>query len=104
MRADQVNHFEPLPEERLAIPELGGDGVVLVRSIGFGQKIQMSIAEPEARAGLMLQYAVKDEDGERLMSAAQWDRFGMEHEDAFLKLSEAARRVSGFDSASVKKD
>jgi hypothetical protein len=104
MRRNEVNHFEPLPEERITIPSLGGDGVVLVRSMGFGSKIQMSIAESSARAAMILEACVCDEDGERLMDAQAWDVFGLRHPEDFLVLADASRRVSGFNLEDAKKN
>lgn len=104
MRAKDVAHFSPLAEERATFPSLGGDGEVVVRSVGFGQKIQLSIAPVEQRAAMLLHYAVRDEAGEPLMSAEQWDLFGLRHEDDFLALAGIARRVSAFDVAEAKKD
>lgn len=104
MRAKDVATFDPSPSESVTVPSLGGDGAVVVRGIGFGQKIQLSIAEPERRASLLLQYAVRDEAGAQLMTAEQWDLFGLRHEDDFLELASVARRVSAFDVAEAKKD
>lgn len=104
MRADQVHHFAPLPEERMTIPSLGGDGVVIVRSIGFGAKMQIGLSDPEQRASLLLSHCVRDEDGRALLTAAQWDTFGMQHEDDFLTLSQVAARVSALGGDEAKKD
>lgn len=104
MRAKDVAQFDALPSEQVTVPSLGGDGVVTVRGVGFGQKIQLSIAAPEMRAPLLLHYAVRDEAGAPLMSAEQWDLFGLKHEDDFLELASVARRVSAFDVAEAKKD
>jgi hypothetical protein len=104
MRAKEVRSFV-LPEETLTIPELGGDGVVKVRGIGFGRKMAIAVSEPaEDRAGLLLEAAVVDEDGEPVMDAEAWDAFAMFHEDRGFELLVAAKRVSGFNSADVKKD
>ncbi len=104
MRAKDVAAFDALLSEQVTVPSLGGDGVVTVRGVGFGQKIQLSIAAPELRASLLLHYAVRDETGAPLMSAEQWDVFGLRHEDDFLQLASVARRVSAFDVAEAKKD
>lgn len=104
MRAEQANHFAPLPEERMTVPSLGGDGVVLIRSIGFGAKMFLSSLPHEKRAGAFLAFSVMDEAGAPLMPAEAWDVFGMAHEDDFIELSEAAARVSGLRGDEAKKD
>lgn len=104
MRAKDVAVYDVLASESVTMPSLGGDGVVTVRGIGFGQKIQLSVAAPEMRAPLLLQYAVRDETGAQLMTAEQWDLFGLHHEDDFLELTSIARRVSAFDAEQAKKN
>jgi len=92
-----------LPQEQLTIPELGGDGVVLVRGIGFGQKLEL-IGVPPLRQSLeLLAICVLDEDGLALNSADGWDAFAVLHEDQFGELIAAAKRVSGLDAGEVKK-
>lgn len=104
MRADQAHAFV-LPEETLTIPELGGDGVVRVRGIGFGRKVYLATEAPKfAAAAMLASESVVDEDGFPLMSADAWDAFAAQHEERFLELLQAAKRVSGFDAADVKKD
>jgi len=88
----------------MTVPPLGGDGVVLVRSIGFGAKMQMALASASERASILLAHCVRDEDGRQLMSAEQWDAFGTRHEDDFLALSEVAARVSSLSGDEAKKN
>jgi len=102
MRREQLGSFAA-PRERVTVPELGGDGVVLVQGIGFGRKLEL-IAIPPARQSLeLLASAVLDEDGVELMPADQWDAFASLHEVAFGQLIEAAKRVSGLDPDAGKK-
>ena len=104
MLAEHVQSFA-LPEEKLTVPELGGDGAVVVRGIGFGRKMFLATEAPKSDAASMLAAdSVVDERGKQLMTAAEWDKFAMLHEEAFLNILAAAKRVSGFDSAEVKKD
>lgn len=103
MRADEI--VRPiLPQESLMISELGGDGAVTVVGIRFGQKIALSALPASQQATGMLAMAVVDDDGGPLMSADDWDVFGSLHEDAFISLLQAARRVSGIEVAEAKKD
>lgn len=103
MRADEAARFV-LPEERLTAPELGGDGVVLVRGVGFGRKVYLATEAPKhAAATLLVAESVLDEDGKPVMGAEAWDAFALQHEERFLELLSAAKRVSGFDGEAVKK-
>jgi hypothetical protein len=104
MRARDRAPIDALTEERITVPSLGGDGVVVVRSLTFGQKIQMSIADAERRPAMLLAYTVRDEDGVPLMTADEWDTFGLAHDMDFVELSAAAKRVSALDVADAKKD
>ena len=104
MRAKDRITVESLAEERMTVPSLGGDGVVVVRPIGFGVKLQLALCAPELRAATVLAHSVRDEDGEPIGDAAWWDGYGLRHEDDFLSLTMAARRVSAFDQADAKKD
>lgn len=104
MRAKDRITVASLSEERLTVPSLGGDGVVLIRSITFGQKIHASLAPVERQPCMLLAYSVRDEDGVALMSADEWDRYGLDFEGDFVTLLEAARRVSHMDVTDAKKD
>lgn len=88
----------------MTVLSLGGDGVVLIRSIGFGAKMQMALAPAAERAAVLLAHCVRDEDGKQLMDAEQWDSFGNRHEDDFIALSEAAARVSSLSGDEAKKN
>lgn len=104
MRAKDVAAPLPFEEERMTVPSLGGDGVVVVRSLTFGEKIQMSVAPLEERPAMLLAYTVRDEDGRPLMTREQWDRWGLDNDMDFVALTETAKRVSSLDVAAAKKD
>lgn len=104
MRAKDRVTVESLAEERMTVPSLGGDGVVIVRPIGFGVKLQLALCGSELRAATVLAHSVRDEDGEPLGDVEWWDTWGLRNEDDFIELTKAACRVSAFDSADAKKD
>lgn len=104
MRAKDRADIGRLAEEQMTVPSLGGDGVVIVRSITFGEKIQMSVAPVEKRPAMLLSYSVLDEDGKPLMTAEEWDLFGLSHDLDFVELTTVAGRVSSLDSSDAKKN
>jgi hypothetical protein len=104
MRAEQTQRFALPASEQLTIPELGGDGIVTVVGLGFGEKMAICRDPRETfRAALLTEAAVLDDDGNRVMSAEGWDAFGIQHEAQYIKLLEVVRRLSGFDAVAVKK-
>lgn len=103
MRVNEVQRCA-LPERKITIPELGGDGVVTVRSVGFGEKIRIVTAVPPHRTACeLVAGAVLDDDGLPVMSADEWDAFAAVHEDRFFELLTAAKDVTGLEVAEVKK-
>jgi hypothetical protein len=103
MRASELA-VPVLPTEALTIPELGGDGIVQVVGVTFGQKITISSLPVGEQATEMLAISVRDDDGNPVMHGAGWDTFGTLYEQRFIELLQAARRVSGIEVAEVKKD
>jgi len=104
MRAEQAQKFQLPAPEQFTIPELGGDGVVTVVGLGFGEKMVICRDPRESlRAALLTEAAVRDDEGNPVMDAASWDAFGIAHEVQYIKLLEVVRRLSGFDSVAVKK-
>ncbi len=104
MLTEQVQQFTLPQPEQLTIPELGGDGIVTVIGLGFGQKMIVG-SDPRValRASLLAAAAVVDDAGEPVMTAEAWDTFGVQHEAQYIKVLEVARRLSGFDSVAAKK-
>lgn len=104
MRADQVRKFALPAPEQLTVPELGGDGVVTVRPLGFGERIDLLRGDrPESRSARLCAAAVVDEDGQPLMDANAWDAFAYAHEDQFIVLLTTVTRLAGLDGDAVKK-
>ena len=104
MRADQAQRFSLPTPEQVTVSELGGDGIVTVIGIGFGEKMRRASDRREhLRAALLAEAAVVDDDGNSVMDAESWDAFGVQYEDQFIKLLEVVRRLNGFDAAAVKK-
>jgi hypothetical protein len=104
MRAKDANQFALPASEQVTVPELGGDGIVTVHGLGFGKKIDIATdPRPEFRAALLAEATVLDDDGKPVLSAEAWDAFGQQHEEQFVQLLQVARRLSGFDTAAVKK-
>lgn len=105
MRADEVKNFAML-EEALVVPSLGGDGAITIKGISFGRKIQIATeTDQKDAATTLVSETVYDADGILLMpDIGSWDAFAVLHEMDFLNILMAARRVSGFDAETVKKD
>ncbi|HZX85535.1 MAG TPA: hypothetical protein VFF19_18330 [Reyranella sp.] len=112
-----------LPEELVPVPSLGGDvlvrGMLLNESLEHDTRVRLASAalpgesEDEARAragsaviGMTLHVCVVDEAGNRLFSAAEWNRIGVtdEHRADIYKLFNVARRLSGREKADVSKN
>ncbi len=104
MRAEQVHKFALPAPEQLTVPELGGDGVITVRPLGFGERIDLLRGDrPESRSARLCAAAVVDDDGAPLMAADSWDAFAYAHEDAFIPVLRAVTRLAGLDGDAVKK-
>lgn len=104
MRADQVRRFSLPAPEQLTVPELGGDGVVTVRPLGFGERIDLLRGDrPASRSARLCAAAVVDEDGMPLMDAEAWDGFAYAHEDRFIDVLKTVTRLAGLDGDVVKK-
>lgn len=100
-----------LPEEVVAVPELGGD--VLVRGLGLAARMSLS-QEFKATSGPasrnfghlapLLAASVLDADDEPLFTAAEWEAFGAKHYVAAMGLWDIAWRLSDLDGKEAAKN
>lgn len=94
-----------VPRETVEVPELGGE--VIVRGLRLSERLELAASASAARqfSGLaqLLAWCVVDEDGQPLMSVAEWEDWGGQCADAAVRLLEVAHRLSGLYSEPAKK-
>ena len=104
MRRSDLKSFS-LAQEAVVVPELGGDGAVLVKGASFGQRVRIATDTGKAdQASALLAVCVRNQDGEPLLTEEGWDAFGYAHQEQYVSLLLIAKRVSGFDGDDAKKD
>lgn len=102
MRRNELAQFVA-PEREAVVPELGGDGRVIVRTVPFGTKLAIARLPTDGQQACALAAAtVLDDAGEPLMDAAAWEQFSAVHEDRFLDLLAIAKEVTGLDGQAKK--
>jgi hypothetical protein len=93
-----------LPREFVEVPELGGE--VVVRGLRLSERLELATAEGGHHLGALvrlLHWCVIDEDGEPLMTVAEWEDWGGACSDAAVRLLEVAQRLSGLRGEDAKK-
>jgi hypothetical protein len=93
-----------LAAEPVNVPELGGE--VVVQAMMMSDRLQIATAAlPQfAHVAEVLARSVVDDEGERVWTAAQWEIFGGQHQDAAWRLFEIAQRLSKLGGADEKND
>ena len=102
MLRNELKTLSDLLREVVVVPELGGDGEVIVSAVTFGAKLAIISYDEFARPCALLSHAVLDSAGERLMSAEEWEAFAARHQEAVVTLLLAAKRVNLFGEDDAK--
>lgn len=96
-----------LPSETVAVAALGGD--VIVRGLRLGDRLGIfadlrTNGKSYAHIARLLSISVVGEDGQPLLTEAEWEVFGGANFEAALDLFGVARRLSGLDTEVIEKN
>ena len=93
-----------MPSEPVPVASLGGE----VRVVGMGLSARLAFHQPgksgAEKLPAILAACVQDDDGQPLMTAAEWDAFGARHLEDALRLWKSVERLSGLDQGVVEKN
>lgn len=93
-----------LEREIATVPELGGD--VIVQGLLLRDRLAVMSRENPGQFGhvaTMLAAAVVQADGAPLMTADEWERFGVKHFDRAMSLFMIAKRLCGLEEGVAEK-
>lgn len=99
-----------LPQEVVPVPEWGD---VVVRGLDLAQRMHLSSRFKDkadkasgkfAHMAALLEVSVLADDGEPLFTLHEWNVWGINHQEDFLRLWDAAWRLSDMDGKEAEKN
>ncbi len=106
LRKSELPAPAPVAEERVTVPELGGE--VLVRGLLLRDRISLSLIDGYERMAAMLAQSVfvQDDAGKPtpLYNAEQWEHWGARHYASALNLWDVSRRLSDLNGETATKN